>query len=78
MRSNPYMAKTDEDGRFRIKHLPVGRHTFLLWHERAGYLRNMRLGADSTNDKGRLTIGIRQRDNKLPDTRLAAKVFEPD
>ncbi len=65
LRSNPYMAKTGADGRFHIKDLPVGRHVFQFWHERTGYLRNVRLGALFTDGKGRLTITIREGDNPL-------------
>ena len=38
VQNHPYMAKTDENGRFRIEDLPVGVHTFRLWHERSGWL----------------------------------------
>lgn len=35
---HPYAALTDKEGRFKIEHLPVGEHKFLIWHERAGTL----------------------------------------
>jgi hypothetical protein len=35
---HPYVAITDEDGRFEIKNLPAGNWTFRFWHERPGYL----------------------------------------
>ena len=35
---HPYMALTDEDGRFTIANLPEGQHELRLWHERVGYL----------------------------------------
>jgi hypothetical protein len=35
---HPYAALTDKDGRFKIEHLPVGEHKFLIWHERTGTL----------------------------------------
>lgn len=35
---HPYVAVTDADGKFEIKGLPAGKHTFRVWHERAGYL----------------------------------------
>lgn len=38
VRPNPYMAVTDEQGRFEIKNLPAGEHEFRVWHERKGYL----------------------------------------
>ena len=35
---HPYAAITDAAGQFRISHLPVGTHSFRVWHERVGYL----------------------------------------
>lgn len=34
---HPYAALTDKDGKFSIPNLPVGEHTFVVWHERRGY-----------------------------------------
>ena len=35
---HPYSAITDKDGRFKLEKLPVGEHTFCVWHERCGYV----------------------------------------
>ncbi len=35
---HPYAAATNEKGEFTIKNLPVGDHSFRIWHERAGWL----------------------------------------
>ncbi|RPI83524.1 MAG: hypothetical protein EHM42_08340 [Planctomycetaceae bacterium] len=35
---HPFMAVTDADGRFEIKGLPAGKHEFIVWHEKKGYL----------------------------------------
>ena len=35
---HPFMAVTDSEGRFEIKDLPVGKHKFRIWHERAAFL----------------------------------------
>ena len=78
LRSNPYMAKTDSDGRFVIKNLPVGKHVFRLWHERCGYLRDVRIGPHTTDSKGRLTVTVSKGANKLSETRLAPKIFADD
>jgi hypothetical protein len=35
---HPYMAVTDADGKFTIPNLPAGKHEFIVWQEKAGYL----------------------------------------
>jgi hypothetical protein len=35
---HPYMAATDADGKFKIENLPAGKHEFIVWQEKAGYL----------------------------------------
>ncbi len=35
---HPYAAVTNEKGEFTIKNLPVGDHTFRVWHERCGWV----------------------------------------
>lgn len=36
---HPYAAVTDELGRFVIKNLPSGRHSFCVWHEQFGLMK---------------------------------------
>ena len=39
IKDHPYMTKTDEDGKFELKHLPAGEKLELqFWHESSGYL----------------------------------------
>lgn len=35
---HPYATVTDKEGRFTIKGLPTGEHSFRVWHEQRGYL----------------------------------------
>lgn len=35
---HPYTAVTDADGKFEIPNLPAGKHEFVIWQEKAGYL----------------------------------------
>ncbi len=78
IRSNPYMAKTDEDGRYSIKNLPVGEHTFDLWHEIPGLLKGVQMGEHVSNYKGRVTIAIKQGDNILSDAPVSPSLLETD
>jgi len=40
---HPFGAVTDADGKFEIKNLPAGKHTFVIWQERAGYLNRTQM-----------------------------------
>lgn len=35
---HPYVALTDADGKFKIDNVPVGEHSFRVWHERLLYI----------------------------------------
>ena len=35
---HPFGAVTDENGNFNIDGLPPGKHAFVVWHEKVGYL----------------------------------------
>lgn len=75
LRSSPYMAKSDVDGRFRIENLPVGQHVFRVWQERVGYLRNVRLGEHETDQAGRVTIKIERGPNRWKTVHLSPDLF---
>lgn len=59
-----------------FKNLPVGKHTFQLWHERAGYLSNVKIGSLTADKKGRLTVTINSGTNALMESRLSPQLFE--
>lgn len=59
IRDSPYMAVTDTEGRFRIANLPVGEWTFQVWHERIGYVTEVRRGGDSESwTRGQFQIHV--------------------
>jgi hypothetical protein len=59
---HPYAAVTDADGKFTISDLPSGSHTFKIWHEKGGTLRDydVEVKADETVDLGNITIRLNQ------------------
>ena len=74
---NPYMAKTDADGDFEIKNLPAEKLEFQFWHERPNYLRNITMGAHTTNEKGRLELTLDDGVTDLGVVKLSPALFEP-
>ncbi|HBV65188.1 MAG TPA: hypothetical protein DEF45_19445 [Rhodopirellula sp.] len=69
------MAKSDLDGRFRIKNLPVRKHIFRVWHERLGFLRSVPLGQHSTDPTGRVEITIERGMNQWKTAHLGPDLF---
>jgi hypothetical protein len=47
---HPLAAVTDADGKFEIKGVPPGKHTFIVWHEMCGFL-NKKLEVEIQADK---------------------------
>ena len=74
IRDSPYMAKSDAKGRFVIKHAPVGKLTFRFWHERIGYLRNIRFGERVSDKRGRLTVDVQP----APKTIIETVTLDPE
>ena len=70
VRDNPYFAVTDKDGKFSIKNIPVGEHTFIVWHE-TGYLVDVTVDGKptkwqiGTRAKGRVKVNIKPGANLL-------------
>jgi hypothetical protein len=58
IRDNPYMVVSDKDGTFEIKNVPAGKQTFTLWHEAAGFVRDVKVGKDKTDRKGEVDLTI--------------------
>lgn len=75
IKSHPYMAKTDANGKFVIKNIPAGEHEFQFWHEGIGYLKNVSFETNQLNEKGRLTLNMKPGLNDLGIAELAAKRF---
>lgn len=60
IKDHPYMAVTDADGKFQITNLPLGSWTFVLWHEKFGYLtRVFQNGHPKRLTKGRLNVDFK-------------------
>ena len=59
IRDNPYFAVTDKDGNFEIKNIPAGDWKFQVWHESAGYVRNVKVGGKDVEwSRGQMPVSV--------------------
>jgi hypothetical protein len=78
IQDHPYMAVSGTTGELQIRNLPVGKWTFIAWHERAGWLRRVsREGRPEAWAKGRFQVEIKPGDNDLGQIGLSADLFKP-
>ena len=57
---SPYAAVSGENGEFMIENLPAGKHTFVVWHEKGGYVSDVSIGGKSESwSRGRVDIVIK-------------------
>jgi hypothetical protein len=77
IQDHPYMAVSDARGHLEIPKLPVGKWTFVFWHEKAGYLRSVEKGGEKVEWlKGRVEIDIKPIKNDIGEIKLAPEIFE--
>lgn len=74
IREDPYAAVTDKDGKFTIKNLPVGEHTFKVWHQN-GFLNNVTVDGKATMwTRGSVKVAIKAGKNSLGKVEAAPQV----
>ena len=60
VQDHPYMAVTDEDGKFELKHLPAGKLTLKVWHEKSAYVQTVEIDGKKTSwKKGRYSPNLK-------------------
>jgi len=68
IRESPYMAVSDEEGKFTIENLPVGTRKFQIWHELPGNIKEVTLGGQALKDrKGIVELDVQPGQNDLGD-----------
>lgn len=73
VRDNPYFAVSAADGSFEIKDVPNNEEIeFVLWHERAGYLKDLPINGGKTDSKGRFKLKAAQ-NTDLGEIKIDAK-----
>jgi hypothetical protein len=76
IQDHPYMAVSDSHGQVEMSNLPVGKLSFVVWHERAGYLRTVDQGGNRVEwPKGRVEMEILPGKNDLGEIKLSPDLF---
>ncbi len=74
---HPYVAVTDKDGKFEIKNIPVGKHSFMFWQEKAGYVADVTIhGQQETWRRGTKEFDLQPGDNDLGDVVVKPSLFK--
>jgi plastocyanin len=77
VRPNPYAAVSKEDGTFEIKNVPAGEVELQFWHEKAGYIGEMKVGGKAEKvSKGRRKVSVAAAGTDLGDMVLAPTIFQ--
>ena len=76
VKDSPYMAVSDEDGKLEIKNLPVGKWSFQVWQEKAGYVDRVTIEGQQVEwARGRLEVEIKPGTNDLGKVILPPALF---
>lgn len=59
IQDHPYMAVSDEHGKFQINNIPAGKHGFTFWHEAGGFMKNMKIGSATSDRRGTIEVTIK-------------------
>ncbi len=77
IKASPYMAVTDKDGKFKIENLPVGEHTFQVWHEACGYVAEVTIdGKKEKWARGRVELTVNDGDNDLGQIKVSPSLLK--
>jgi len=67
----PYCVVSDENGRATFKNLPAGKWTFIVWHEKSGYIKQAQRGGKRVEwPRGRLALDIKAGENDLGELKI--------
>jgi len=74
----PYVAVSDETGKFELKNLPAGSELeFQVWQEKAGYVDKAKVnGKDAGWTRGRFKYTVKAGANDLGEIKLDPKQFD--
>ena len=71
VRDDPYAAVSDAHGKLKIANLPAGNWTFVVWHEKSGYIKSATRGMEAVSwMRGRMTLDVKPGNNDLGDFKI--------
>jgi hypothetical protein len=74
---HPYAAVSDKSGQLKFEKLPIGKWTFVVWHESAGYIKQATLAGKTVKwERGRATLDIKAGGNDLGEVKVAPEQFK--
>jgi hypothetical protein len=77
VQDHPFFAVSDENGKFTIKNVPAGKHTFRFWQEKAGYVRGVSVGSAKTDPRrGTIELTVKKGANDLGEIKVPASLFK--
>ena len=59
VQDHPYMAVSDEHGKFEIKNIPAGKHGFAFWHEATGFMKSAKVASGAMGPRGIVELTIK-------------------
>ena len=77
---HPFVAITDRNGKFSIEGLPVGTHSFRIWHEKSGWLAKARTVTIRPSQATRLDLDVEPKtftQNRRPRSRTVVLETKP-
>jgi len=73
---HPYHAVSTANGTLLISNVPKGKWTFVVWHERAGYVKEAAVGRNPVKwERGVFHLDIRSGRNNLGEITLGPRIF---
>ena len=76
VRPNPYAAVSKADGTFEIANVPAGEVELQMWHEKAGYIGEVKVGGKAEKTaKGRKKVQVAATGTDLGEMVLDASLF---
>ena len=76
IKDNPYFGSSNDKGELTIQNIPEGKHTFVIWQEKAGFVTKGKLkGKDTEWKSGRIDIDVKG-DTDLGEITIPASVLK--